>query len=151
MNTAEIKKTPPRMTEETIHEISGVSRAQLRKLRDTHMVKDEHWVIQEKHTTYTDAGLTLLWKLLGMEAMSHDIGQLLNPVWKPQIFELKVSKKKARRPDFIIGEDAEGNEFYVRVRSKENFVIGMEFKARTIRENNTCALLGRCPRWRGRW
>lgn len=44
------------------------------------------------------------------------------------------------------------NEIYVRVRSNENFLRGMKVKARPpLEDNGVWVMIGRCPRWRGKY
>jgi hypothetical protein len=57
-----------------------------------------------------------------------------------------------RNPRLILCEGPGGGEIRVRVRSNENFVKGMLVKARPPAPDSLVwVLVGRSPRWRGKW
>ncbi|MEO0797362.1 MAG: hypothetical protein AAFX93_19595 [Verrucomicrobiota bacterium] len=71
----------------------------------------------------------------------------------PLTLSLRVARVFDKNPKWLTAEivdQPEHDPVRVRVRSNENFVRGMTFKAQ-LQNNGTWSMLGRCPRYRGKW
>ena len=81
---------------------------------------------------------------LQRELCAKELSDPLPPADEPT--ELTITKIPLN-PKLVICD-----EIRVRVRENRNFLLGMKVMARPSRDNETIwAMIGRCPRWRGRY
>ena len=81
---------------------------------------------------------------LQRELCAKELSDPLPPADEPT--ELTITKIPLN-PKLVICDDIR-----VRVRENRNFLLGMKVMARPSRDNETIwAMIGRCPRWRGRY
>ena len=132
----------------------GVSRGQLRDLRKKAPEKEGAWWRKEgRDTIWTPDGLYAACEAFGIDdAILRDIvdhgedgGQ--NPAIPDEVLVTVTGLPKNLR---ILYADHEGEQIRVMVNSSENFILGMEIRAKHLQED-LYELVGRCPRSRGRW
>ena len=73
------------------------------------------------------------------------IDELSDPLPLPESKEFIVSRIPLNSRLVICGDT------YVTVKDNKNFIKGMKLNARPPREGRSWVLIGRCPRWRGRY
>ncbi len=86
------------------------------------------------------------------EQLGSDIGvELAEFEAEPGAPREMTVKKRPLNPRMVLC-DLDGEEVKVRVRSNENFLVGMKLKARPpAPDSRMWVLEGRGPRWRGKW
>lgn len=126
-------------TEKELSEELGVEREMLKQLRDEGLdgwQKEGNWIVW---TPEGEHGVrNAIQKLLCIEELSDPL-----PVPEPQDFV--VTKIPLNRRLLICGE------VYIKVKDNKNFLKGMTVHARPPTEGRSWVMVGRCPRWRGRY
>jgi hypothetical protein len=133
----------------------GLHKDLIRKLRQEKLVLGKHWAMRKNRVAYTEEGSRLL-----QNALQPINGAAVAPVtveaervqegsvWQRPAMELKVWRKVTNLK-IIMATDGT-NLFRVRVKSAENFVIGMPIQCAHVAAD-LFELVGNCPRARGRW
>lgn len=101
---------------------------------------------------WSKKGNTIMWDSTGEHTVrnriqakicAEDLGE---PLEVPKEKEMKITKIPLN-PKLVVCGDV-----YVRVRDNRNFINGMKVRARPPADGSRCwVLLGRCPRWRGKY
>lgn len=122
----------------------GLPRNHLREAREN-LKKGADWDTEGKEVVWTHAAA---------QAMALAIGATLDdPAGKNAGAEATVNEftvaKKCVNTHALWATDKAGKEWLVRVTSNEHFRPGMVFRAEMMQDGWT--LVGRCPRFPGRW
>lgn len=125
--------------EKELAEELGVERSILKELRE------------EGLTGWSKKGNAIAWNAEGEHAVRNAIQKRMSiaelsdplPVSVPRDFI--VTKIPLNRHLLICGET------YVRVKDNKNFLKGMTVHARPPVEGRSWVMVGRCPRWRGKY
>jgi hypothetical protein len=142
-------------TEIGLARVLGVSREQLRAFRNEHLAENTDWTTDKKNVRYS-------------EKAAQDAVAFLGAVWTgpaeetPQAVEMvnEDAPKKGwpedmevvRRmvnPHLIECQTPAGAKVLVKVTHNENFRPGMNVRAEA--DGPSWRLVGRCPRFPGRW
>jgi len=119
----------------------GIDRNVLRQWRSEGGISG--WEKNSNKICYTESGEDEVREKLKDEISVSEISEPLDEN-EPQ--EMVVTKIPLNPNLIICGET------YVRVHSNKNFLTGMKVKARApATGGKVWVLLGRCPRWRGKW
>jgi hypothetical protein len=112
-------------------------------------------VIERKQMMITEAGYVALRGLLGCpESPNEEKARVSYCVREPEPISLIItSLRPPKNPHIIEAVPKEGGEpVRVRVRDNSNFMPGMEIRARQDEQYpDVFVLVGRTPRYRGRW
>lgn len=116
----------------------GVEREMLKELRKEldGWEKQGNWVV---------------WSPEGEHAVRNEIQKLMcieelsEPLPVPETQDFVITKIPLNRKLLICGE------VFVKVRDNKNFLKGMTVHARPPTEGRSWIMVGRCPRWRGRY
>lgn len=128
-------------TEIELAEELGIDRNILREWRSEGGVSG--WEKSGNKICYTESGEDEVREKLKDEISVSEISEPLDTT-QPQ--ELEITQIPLNPKLVICGE------IYVRVSSNKNFLKGMKVKARApATEGRVWIMLGRTPRWRGRW
>lgn len=128
-------------TEKDLAEELGVDRNILRAWRTEGEVDD--WEKRGNSICYNSDGEHKVRNLLQKQICVEELSAPLDPE-EPQ--DMKITKIPLN-PNLVICGDQ-----YVRVKSNKNFLTGMSVKARPpATGGRVWVMLGRCPRWRGRY
>ena len=120
----------------------GMDRRTIREMRMNALSADL-WTKLGNRIVYTAEGEHALRNQI-QKSLSSD--ELPEPVVVNESRTLKISKIPLN-PNIVICDDIR-----VRVRSNKNFLKGMELKARPpAGDGRVWVMLGRCPRWRGKY
>ena len=125
--------------EKDLAEELGIERELLKDFRKEGMqgwVKDGNWVVWTKEGEHSVRNA--IQKKMCIE-------ELDEPEPEPIIREFTVTKIPLNRRLVICGDT------YVMVTDNKNFMKGMKLNARPPREGRSWVLVGRCPRWRGKY
>jgi hypothetical protein len=157
-------------SEERIAETLKISRTDLIALRKEILFEREHWETKKRTVIYTQSGLDKVLEHLNLVSQgfaaplvvtkSHNgvPRESSEPINNPEAISAKEPApeyvliritEKFRNP-VLMAAVFEGNPIRVRVRDSKNFMVGMEIKARRIRDD-FFIFEGRCPRWKGRF
>jgi len=119
----------------------GLPRDQVRELRTENDV--EGWSKVSNRIVYDEGGEHEIRNLVQKGLLVDDIG-LPEPVLESM--ELEITKIPLNRNIVYCGD------IRVRLRNSKNFKVGMKLKARPpIGDETSWVLIGRCPRWKGRY
>lgn len=150
----------------------GLSRDELRYLRETHCTEGAHFRRERGHVFWTPAGIASAKKEAGAGGAADQAGSAGRekdgaadaPPVAPEgagepatlaeegVIELTVFSVPARNTRILDARKKDGRAVRVRVSSNVNFMPGMTFQAKWGREfEDVYVLEGRCPRWRGKW
>lgn len=129
-------------SEKVLSEELGMDRKTLRALRMDALSADS-WTKESNQIVYTAEGehelRNVIQRKLASEALSP-------PLEEKEPKMLTITKIPLNRKMVIC------DEIRVRVSSNKNFLRGMQLKARPpVGDNKVWVMVGRCPRWRGRW
>ena len=129
-------------SEKALSEELGMDRKTLRALRMDALSADS-WTKESNQIVYTAEGehelRNVIQRKLASEALSP-------PLEEKEPKMLTITKIPLNRKMVIC------DEIRVRVSSNKNFLRGMQLKARPpVGDNKVWVMVGRCPRWRGRW
>lgn len=148
----------------------GVSRELLRTFRDENLTEGQQWTMAGREVAYSEAGVRMLLTHLGARLREKrpqgpgglTIQGLLEEARLEDATEA-VDEKKAAGPvedeltvqaltrNGQIVMATRGEELVrVRVRESRHFVPGMRMTCRHL-QADLWELVGRCPRFRGRW
>jgi hypothetical protein len=136
----------------------GISREAMAEMRGGSengiLVEGTHWVREKRHVLLTREGLEILKKKIGAEGA----GALGNgqhgafALGDGAILLVVTSVPKMNRRILCAVKKEGGAAVRVRVRDNQNFMPGMEFRARPDGAYADIYILeGRGPRYRGRW
>lgn len=130
-------------TEKDLAEELGIDRNILRAWRMDGTIATSSTVKMGNRIVYHEEGEEEVREKLKNEISVSEISEPLDEN-EPQ--EMVVTKIPLNPNLLICGE------IYVRVRSNKNFLTGMKVTARApATGGRVWVLLGRCPRWRGKW
>ena len=128
-------------TEKDLAEELGIDRNILRKWRMDGDVED--WEKSGNSIVYGSEGEHTIRNLLQKQICVEELSEPLDPE-EPQ--DMKITKIPLNPNLVICGET------YVRVKSNKNFLTGMSLRARPpATGGRVWVMLGRCPRYRGRY
>jgi hypothetical protein len=150
----------------------GLSRSQLKALRDENLTREVDWVLVNAVVTYSPAGLEKLLRAAGLDAgdfawpgreampapaLVAEEGAALagDPVAAtpavPPLVELRV-RNVCGNPILVFAATPEGEVVKVRVRTNTNFLPGMPIRARAPQSpGGLWHHEGACPRFRGKY
>jgi hypothetical protein len=130
-------------TEKDLAEELGIDRNVLRAWRMDGTIATSSTVKMGNKIVYHEEGEEEVREKLKNEISVSEISEPLDTT-QPQ--ELEITQIPLNPKLVICGE------IYVRVSSNKNFLKGMKVKARPpATEGRVWVMLGRTPRWRGRW
>ena len=161
--------TPPdKIAERTLAADLGLSRETLLAWRTTELQEGRHWVRVGRDVRYLGEGVEAVRGLLQRDlAKSAETAlpqpqapdptadtpspaiELPAPALDPRS-DLLTVVSLPRNPRLVLARTLAGALVRVRVRSSEHFVPGMQLRAQQEAGDVWC-LIGRCPRWKGRW
>ena len=131
-------------TEKELATELGIDRKMLAGWRKEGTVATSSWVKVSNQIVYHEEGEHEVRNILQRELCAKELSDPLPPADEPT--ELTITKIPLN-PKLVICDDIR-----VRVRENRNFLLGMKVMARPSRDNETIwAMVGRCPRWRGRY
>jgi hypothetical protein len=141
-------------TEQELSDRLGVSRAILKKMRGELLADD--WSADGRSIRYTEEGVAAIVGLLeknagGEPTLTATVSDAL--AGGPGALVRLTASRKPVNPKILlchVGEKNAGPEVRCRVRSTVNFFRGMVFSAKHV-EGTLYELVGRCPRFPGRW
>ena len=117
----------------------GIDRKELKDMRST----IEGWEKRGNTIMWGPEGEHKVRNRIQAQICANDLGE---PLEVPEEKELQITKIPLNPKLVVCGE------VYVRVRDNKNFMNGMKVKARPPADGSRCwVLLGRCPRWRGKY
>jgi hypothetical protein len=142
----------------------GISRDHIRYLRKTFLKEGEHWAYVKKRVMLSASALSILAQKKALPYPTTEFSEkaqgeavaaqrlLLPAPFKGTLVAWSSPKNTRILLAYFPGTDPNNrlNLVRVRVRDNQNFVRGMEFKARHINED-LYDLEGSCPRWRGKF
>jgi hypothetical protein len=134
----------------------GLTRVMCAALRRDKLKPQVDYVIERRRVMITNAGYVALRGLLGYpESPEDEKARQSQSMQEPQPIPLVItSLRPPKNPHIIevVRKDDGGEPLRVRVRNNRNFMPGMEIRARQD-ENypDVFVLVGRTPRYRGRW
>jgi hypothetical protein len=125
-------------------------------LRRDHLKPQVDYVIERKRVMITETGYVALRGLLGCpESPDKEKARVSHCIREPEPISLIItSVRPPKNPHIIeaLRKDNGGESARVRVRDNRNFMLGMEFRARPDEQYpDVYVLVGRTPRYRGRW
>ena len=131
----------------------GLKREKLSSLRKEHLEEGEHWGKVSGRITYRVGGEVkmrgVVALMLGLEGDEIEVDE---QVGREELEELEVRKTFPVNRRLIECEREGGELVRVNVGNSENFLKGMKLKARPPwGEGRLWVMVGRKPRWRGRW
>ena len=128
-------------TEKDLAEELGIDRNILRKWRMDGDIED--WEKKGNSIVYGDKGEHKVRNLLQKQICVEELSEPLDSE-EPQ--DMRITKIPLNPNLVICGET------YVRVKSNKNFLTGMPVRARPpATGGRVWVMLGRCPRWRGKF
>jgi hypothetical protein len=127
----------------------GLHKDKVRMARKTLLTRGVHWQRIGRVVYFTDLAARIM--------LEHFLRDL--PIPEPRKVEvMEVLIVEVTKADFpnrrvVQVKHADGNnhKFLVRVHDSVNFVPGMRFKVRIEAPGEMPIIMGRCPRYRGRW
>ena len=130
-------------TEKELAQELGIDRSILKGWRQSGYITG--WEKSGNTIVFLPEGESEVREKLKDEIGVDDIGEPLPPPEDP--YGLKIINIP-RNPKLVICED----NIYVRVRDNKNFLKGMMVQARPpATGERVWVMIGRCPRWRGKW
>jgi hypothetical protein len=166
------------ISEETCAVKLGLKRDVMTSMRGEHLVEGDDWTVQNRRVMITESGMEKLLEAVGIsrpeqnpvlpesqneqqpdqpqpspaEALPQNRQEVLSPP-KPTEVTLIIAKPPPRNRYIIEAVPKDGGEMVrVRVHDNQNFLPGMEIEARPDEAySDVFVLIGRCPRYRGRW
>jgi hypothetical protein len=147
--------------EAKIAERLGITRDQIRFVREQALKEKKHWRLSGRDVVYTDDGVKKFLRYLAVDLSAADLNSCLVPVREKQkgaapknapatgTIELTV-KRCFANPKLLLATDSAGNEVRVRVPRNRNFKVKMKLHAQRVNES-LYKMVGRCPRYRGRY
>ena len=133
----------------------GISRERLRALRDAHMAENTHFIRRKNSVVLTVSGIDLLHVLLDpvFTAPAAPVEKIAPPAGPAPRLTVRVAKVPGNHRLLLClppTAAAGAQPLIVRVKSNENFMIGMTLEVISSGEN-CFQYLGRLPRRHGRW
>jgi hypothetical protein len=133
----------------------GLSRLAIARVRRRSFIEGVHWVKKEKSVRWTVAGIEGLKKNLGaFSPPGQENGQQEAAESLGEVVLLTISQVPKINRRILCARLKKGaqNEVRVRVKENQNFLPGMEIRARRDPlYQDVYNLEGRTPRYRGRW
>lgn len=123
----------------------GVGRQRLFELRESALVLGVDWIKKGRRVCLSLEAVRKLEVELGVE--TNTPGQ--EPTVLAQVFTFKVHPKLITHPNMILATDGT-NIYRVRVKTKANFLRGMEIRCQHDRLD-LYDHVGNCPRFRGKY
>ena len=124
----------------------GLERKIIRGIRQERLNADD-WTKRGNHIVYTETGEHALRNAIQVMLSSEELSEPL-PVLDDQ--EVKITHIPLN-PRIVIGQLLD-EVIKVKVRDNRNFIRGMRLSARPPAEGSTTwVMIGRCPRWRGKY
>lgn len=122
----------------------GVNRNILKKMRKDGTIATSSWVKVSNQIVYHEEGEDEVREILKSQLSADELSAPLPPPDEPK--EMVITKLPLN-PRMVICGDVR-----VKVRENKNFLIGMKVNARPSMDNEQVwVMIGRCPRWRGRY
>ena len=120
----------------------GINRVVLKQWRDSGLISG--WERNGNKIAYNEQGEADVREKVRLELEAKDLGSTPPPPDEPR--EMVITKLPLNPRMVICGD------IRVKVRENKNFLIGMKVNARpSIDNNQVWVMVGRCPRWRGRY
>ena len=149
--TSQSKVTP----EPVIAARLGLTRVMTAALRADKLTPQVDYVLEGRRVMITDAGYVALRGLLGCpESPEEEKTRQSQSVREPEVISLVITSLRPPKNPHIIEAKRPGSDeiLRVRVRDNRNFLPGMEIRARQDEHYpDVFVLVGRTPRYRGRW
>lgn len=131
-------------TEKELAEELGIDRKLLAGWRKDGTFSTSSTVKVANQIVYHEEGEHEVRNFLQRELLTGELSKPKPPPDEPQ--ELVITKLPLNPRLVMCGEKR------VRVRDNKNFLIGMKLQARPpVTDSQVWVMLGRCPRWRGRY
>ena len=120
----------------------GINRSVLKQWRMDGLIGG--WEKRGNKIFYHEEGEADVREKVKLELEAKDLGSVPPPPVEPK--ELEITSLPLNRKMVICGD------LRVRVRDNKNFIKGMKVNARpSIDNEQVWVMIGRCPRWRGRY
>lgn len=129
----------------------GVVRQVLSKLRSEHLTENSDFVKKGGRVLLTEHGAQKAAQLLSVSTPSSEEAPAPERFW---VFKVPVNPRVvvvSRTDPERWKKEGAGEQVLVRVHSNVNFVPRMELKARPSERAQVYVLVGRSPRWKGRY
>jgi hypothetical protein len=159
------------ISEESVAKKLGLTRVALASIRKEMLLQGQDWLMDGRWVMITESGQDKLFNKLGINGAvqpvdsgrnggEQDVAGLGLPVPDGSIpsepVTLVVNSLRPPRNRRIIEaynpNSPSGKTFRVQVRDNQNFVPGMEIRAKPHETYpDVYELIGRCPRYRGKW
>jgi hypothetical protein len=131
-------------TEKELANELGIDRKMLAGWRKDGIVATSSWVKVSNQITYHEEGEHEVRNIVQRELCADELSEPLPEPDGPQ--ELEITKIPLN-PKLVMCGDVR-----VRVRENKNFLIGMKLNARPpATGEQVWVMVGRCPRWRGKY
>jgi hypothetical protein len=131
-------------TESHLAKELGVNRNILKEMRKEGLIATSSWEKASNQIVYHEEGEDEVREILKAELSTEKLSDPLPPPDEPR--EMVITKLPLNPRMVICGD------IRVKVRENKNFLIGMKVNARPSMDNEQVwVMVGRCPRWRGRY
>jgi hypothetical protein len=134
------------VSEKDVSEQLGVSRQILKEAR-SRLQEGEDWILTKKSVMYSNVRMCNLLRVLELpvsDSVLHTVVEFI----PAEVVLARVTRKYPNKR--ILGAVLDGKAVRVRVPSNVKFLPGMDVPCRLIDED-LYELVGRCPRWRGKF
>lgn len=131
-------------TENHLAKELGINRNILKKMRKEGRIATSSWEKVSNQIVYHEEGENEVREILKAELSTNQLSDPLPPPEEPR--EMVITKLPLNPRMVICGD------IRVKVRENKNFLIGMRVNARPSTDNKQVwVMIGRCPRWRGKY
>lgn len=141
----------------------GLNKDEIRALRKSHLIENEHWQLSKKRLLYSLEGVQRLYEVAGVAWTNFDKNAApsanvedAGPIKAPEPITLIVFRDGLKNPKVIEAHFPDQdpgdpkNRMIVRVKKSGKFTVGMEIPVTELRPG-IYELARPCPRTKGRW
>ena len=131
-------------TEKELAEELGIDRKMLAGWRKDGTTSTSCWIKVSNRIVYHPEGEHEVRNIIQRRLLVQELSDPLPAPDDPQDFKVT---QIPRNPRMLLSDDIR-----IKVRDNKNFLLGMTVRARPSKDhNNIWVMVGRCPRWRGRY